>query len=733
MRESSKPFVRVSTTALIGLSVLSTRVLAQAGVGDTLVNATVAINVSSQTQPVIGATARSGSIVAFTDSSGRATLQLSAGSQRIVVGKLGFVPDTLLVELGPRDTTIDVQLIPIVTHLAEVIVGASRVDRRVQDEPERVEVLAGEDVDEKSVMRPADPTTLVSEMPGVRTQITSPVGGAGVRLQGLRGRYTLLLADGLPLYGSSSEGLAFLQIPPLDLGQAEVIKGAATALYGPSAAGGVLNLVSRRPPRGGKRTDEMLLNQTSRKATDVLGWSGAALSRRLGYTLLAGFHRQSLSDPDNDVWPEMPQFTRFEIRPRAYWTGRDGSTAMLTVGAADEDRKSNMESGFAIPPMFRLSARTKRGDGGTSIKLVRSNGSIVSIRSSINAQWQDRQFGDSTESDRRDTGFAEATVGMNGARSQALIGGSLQTDGLASETLSNATYRFYTASLFGQETFSPTEKASLSTTARIDHHSRYGTFLSPRVSLLSRFASGWAARLSGGVGFFAPTPLVEEAGVVGLSRVRGFADLEAERIAQASADITRTLGALELTGTVFGAKLNHAVVVAENLPTPGVLTLSNSPSPTRTGGASFFAVYNREPLAVTALYTYTRSGEWSAERAMRVESPLTPRHTGGVDIAFEEDEIGTRVGVEAFYTGRQALHDDPYRSFSVPYTTIGILFQQRIGSGTIFLNAENLSAVRQTKYERYLLPAPDPTGRFTVPQWAPLEGRTFNGGIRIRL
>ena len=733
MWKPSKPLLTVSTAALISLGLPSAIVLGQSTTTDTVVTATVAIIVSSQAQPVIGATARSGSIVAVTDSAGRATLQLTVGSERIVISKLGFVPDTLSVLLEARDTSIDVQLVPIVTRLAEVIVGASRVERRVQDEPERVEVLAGEDVDEKSVMRPADPTTLVSEMPGVRTQITSPVGGAGVRLQGLRGRYTLLLADGLPLYGSSSEGLAFLQIPPLDLGQAEVIKGAATALYGPSAAGGVLNLVSRRPPRGGKRVDEMLLNQTSHKATDVMGWSGAPLSRTWGYTLLGGFHRQSLTDPDNDVWPEMPEFTRFEIRPRAYWTSPGGSTAMVTAGTADEDRKSNMASVFTNPPMFRLSARTKRGDGGTSIKLVRSNGSTVSIRSSVNAQWQDRQFGDSTESDRRDTGFAEATIGMNGVRSQGLIGGSLQTDGLTSGTLSNATYRFYTGSLFGQETYSPTEKASVSTTARVDHHNRYGTFFSPRVSLLSRFASGWAGRLSGGVGFFAPTPLVEEADVVGLSRVRGFSDLTAERITQASADITRTLGPLELTGTVFGAKLNHAVVVAENIPTPGVLSLSNAPSPTRTRGASFFAVYNQEPIAVTALYTYTRSSEWSPEREMRVESPLTPRHTGGVDIAFEEDEIGTRVGLEAFYTGRQALQDDPYRSFSVPYTTIGILLEQRIGSGTIFLNGENLTAVRQTKYERFLLPAPDPTGRFTVSQWAPLEGRTINGGLRFRL
>src|SRR2546428_12190785 len=61
-------------------------------------------------------------------------------------------------------------------------------------------------------------------------------------------------------------GLGLLQIPPLDLRQAEVIKGAATALYGPAALGGVVNLVSRSP----SDRQEILLNQTSRSGTDAV-------------------------------------------------------------------------------------------------------------------------------------------------------------------------------------------------------------------------------------------------------------------------------------------------------------------------------------------------------------------------------------------------------------------------------------------------------------------------------
>jgi len=96
-------------------------------------------------------------------------------------------------------------------------------------------------------------------MGGLRVQATSAsLGAASVRIQGMRGRYTRFLSDGLPLFGQQVGGLGLLQIPPTDLGQVEVIKGVASALYGAGAMGGVVNLVSRRP--GPEPTRDLLVN-----------------------------------------------------------------------------------------------------------------------------------------------------------------------------------------------------------------------------------------------------------------------------------------------------------------------------------------------------------------------------------------------------------------------------------------------------------------------------------------
>ena len=112
------------------------------------------------------------------------------------------------------------------------------------------------------------------------------------------------------------------------------------------------------------------------------------------------------------------------------------------------------------------------------------------------------------------------------------------------------------------------------------------------------------------------------------------------------------------------------------------------------------------------------------------ETPLNPRHSATFDLLRE---IGpARVGFEVFYTGRQSLDDNPYRDRGFPHVLFGGLIDWAVGRARIFLNVENLGDVRQTRENPLVRPARAPDGRWTVDAWAPLEGRTFNGGVRIR-
>src|SRR4030095_11203525 len=116
-------------------------------------------------------------------------------------------------------TRLNVQLVAEVVRNEEITVTATRTEQRIEDVPLRVEVLQKEEIEEKALMTPGDVAMLLNETSGLRVQVTSPsLGAANIRIQGLRGRYTQLLADGLPLYGQTGS-IGILQIPPVDLGR----------------------------------------------------------------------------------------------------------------------------------------------------------------------------------------------------------------------------------------------------------------------------------------------------------------------------------------------------------------------------------------------------------------------------------------------------------------------------------------------------------------------------------
>ena len=130
-----------------------------------------------------------------------------------------------------------------------------------------------------------------------------------------------------------------------------------------------------------------------------------------------------------------------------------------------------------------------------------------------------------------------------------------------------------------------------------------------------------------------------------------------------------------------------------------------------------------------ATHGFTRATELDLDTGQRREVPLTPRQAGSLNASWEAG--WGRAGVEAYYTGRQALDDDPYRDRSRSYVLFGGLVERRVGRLSLFVNVENLADVRQTKDAPLVLPARRPDGRWTVDAWAPLDGRVWNGGIRV--
>ena len=263
-----------------------------------------------------------------------------------------------------------------------VIVTATRTNTRLQDQPVRVEVIDREDIEEKALMTPGSVAMLLGETTGLRVQTTSPaLGAANVRIQGLRGHYSQLLADGLPLYGAQGDSFSLLQVPPLDLGQVEIIKGAASAMYGASALGGVVNLVARRPAEAER---EFLINATSQSGQDLTSWLANPIGDAASWTLLGGYHRQSAQDLDDDGWLDLPRFERVVVRPRFFADNGAGRNMFATMGVMAEDRDGGTAATGTLPNglPFEESLKSRHVDGGFVGRWLAFDNRVLSVRGS---------------------------------------------------------------------------------------------------------------------------------------------------------------------------------------------------------------------------------------------------------------------------------------------------------------------------------------------------------------
>ncbi|HUS18815.1 MAG TPA: TonB-dependent receptor [Terriglobales bacterium] len=685
--------------------------------------ALIRVIVQANDIPLSGAVVKVLGRIYQTDTHGMATFRLPPGRIDLKINAAGYTPQsTAVTAAAGQEQEITVVLEKVKEE--SITVSATRTDANLDDIPTRVEVLPAEEIEEKVSMTPGDVAMMLNEMGGLRVQATSPsLGAASVRVQGMRGRYTRFLSDGLPLFGQQVGGLGILQIPPMDLGQVEVIKGVSSALYGAGAMGGVVNLISRHPTDEPIR--EFLLNQSTRGATDVVFYGSNHLRHGWSASLTSSANFQLKNDINGDGWADLAGYQRVVVRPRFYWENGTGTNAFLTAGVTYEDRRGGTVDDRALPPTglpYRESLESRNVDVGGKWQTLIEQRVVIGLRFAASKRVHRHVFGEVLERDVHDSSFAEATVRTSFRKHTIVAGAAVEADRYSPRDVPEFKYKHLTPGIFFQDDVDLKPWLSISASGRFDHHNVYGSFFSPRIAVLAR-KDGWSGRLAVGQGFSPATPLVEETEAAGLKRLIIPRSLRAERGKNFTFDLTKRAGAVSGTVTLFGSRVNDPLAVDRE-----TFTLTNLRRPTINHGAELLFSFRPEDISVTGYYTYVRATE--VEGSQRREVALTPRHSAGLDLMWEE-ERKFRLGVELYYTGKQRLEANPYRLESRGYILVGFLAQRWFGRVRAFINAENLTGVRQTDYDPLIRPTRAVDGRWTVDAWAPLDGRVFNGGVRF--
>lgn len=617
--------------------------------------------------------------------------------------------------------------------IEKIQVTASRLGRIVTESATRTEVIISEEVQEKALMRPGNISMLVAETGGVRVQNTSPaLGSANIRLQGLYGRYTQLLSDGLPLYGGQTASIGLLQIPPTDLASVEIIKGSASSMYGGSALGGVINLISRTP--SDEFEGEVLLNATSKNGQDVTAYLAAPVSDSIGASITAGAHHQEEQDLDDDGWLDMAYYERATVRPRIYWSGESGANLYMTMGAMKERRNGGTAEGALMPDgqPFVQNQDSLRLDGGLIFEQPLNDTLNLNVRGSLMQQEHEHQYGRVLEDDKHNSYLVESSVTGFTNKTAWIVGLAYQQEQFESEQYNEFDYKFEVPGLFSQLDYDATDELALSLSARTDWHSEYGTQFSPRVSALYK-PENWSVRGSFGKGYYAPTPFIEDIEDAGLSRLAPLDNLEEETATTASVDFSYTVDSIETSLTLFASDIDNVTELEEMncIGCDKTVRIVNAAGPSEIRGAELLLRFRWHDIKFTTSYLYTDASTQDDTTGSISPIALTPRHSAGAVIMWEEH--GSHLlGFEAYYTGTQQLENNPYRTQSDAYWHLGLLGQITFGNVSWFVNAENLLNVRQTKDDALVLLEQSASGRWTTDIWSRNDGFTVNAGVRIQ-
>jgi outer membrane receptor for ferrienterochelin and colicins len=620
-------------------------------------------------------------------------------------------------------------------EIERIQVSASRLGRIVIESATRTEIINLEEIQEKALMRPGNISMLVAETGGVRVQTTSPaLGSANIRLQGMYGRYTQLLSDGLPLYGGQTASIGLLQIPPTDLANVEIIKGSASSLYGGSALAGVINLISRTP--SDVYEGEVLVNATSKNGQDITSYFASPLTGALSASVTAGIHHQEEQDLDDDGWIDMAGYERGSVRPRFYWQDDNGANLYLTLGVMKEQRDGGTLGEAIVPDgsQFPQTQDTLRTDIGFIYDRPLGEVMNINVRGSAMNQDHQHEFGAVQEDDSHESTLIESSLSGYSDKTAWLIGLALQSEKFESDTFAEFDYSYQVPGLFSQLDYEAGDDISLSFSARTDWHSEYGTQVSPRISLLYS-PENWTFRGAYGQGFFAPSPFIEDIDEAGLSRLAPLENVEEERASTASIDISYVLGSSETSLTLFASDIDNVteldVINGVNGTSDKQVRIVNAAGESEISGAELLLRYRWRDIKFTGSYLYTDATKESDSGLNRVPLALTPQHSAGLVVMWEEH--GSHLlGFEAYYTGTQQLENNPYRERSQPYWHLGLLGQITIGQVSFFVNAENLLNVRQTKEDSLVLPEQAPSGRWTTNIWSRNDGFTVNAGLRFQ-
>ena len=301
--------------------------------------------INRQTQehlPYINILVRGTTIGTATDATGHFFLKnMPEGEFTVEASFLGFDTQSKKVTLRRGETVeLNFELSEQSMQLDGVVVSASRSETSRRVAPALVGVLDAKTFEMTNSVTLAEGLNF---QPGLRVEDDCQnCGFLQVRINGLDGHYSQILIDSHPVFSALSGVYGLEQIPASMIERVEVLRGGGSALFGSSAIGGTVNVITRDPIRNTAEASHTLTSIGLSGALDNVTAANAALvsdNRRTGLYVYAQNRNRDGYDHDGDGFTEVPTLQSLSFGLRSYLKTGTYSRLTLQYSGVDEYRR----------------------------------------------------------------------------------------------------------------------------------------------------------------------------------------------------------------------------------------------------------------------------------------------------------------------------------------------------------------------------------------------------------
>ena len=245
----------------------------------------------------------------------------------------GYEVASIKVNSNKNDILFRLTATPV--NLNQVVVTGTGTHRRLKDSPVPIEVISGTDLKSAGVNSFEDALLLLNPSFNIRPTVM----GSYFTLNGMSNKYILILVDGKKVAGDVSNNTDLSRIDMSRVKRIEILKGAASALYGSDAIAGVINIITEQPK------DPISVQSKTRFGGESSFSQNASVDLHFGkFTSSTSYQRRQMGG-----W----QLSPYEI---------DGDTAILTRREASSKFHSNIvNQRFTYAPVKSLSLYAQGG------------------------------------------------------------------------------------------------------------------------------------------------------------------------------------------------------------------------------------------------------------------------------------------------------------------------------------------------------------------------------------